>query len=174
MSLERERGTAERGELGMSLIELSIVLAIMGMMAFIGLPSMQEWLDRYRVRTAAAEIGASIQLQRMRAVSQNQDFSIAFDQVAGTYALFQGDPDTGTALDVMPRALPRMVEFSGDSTDSVQLPNDRIIFHPDGSLNDRAAITDQIFLGNAHGDVFLITINRATGRVQVQSQSYGY
>lgn len=162
---------ALHSERGMSIIELTVVLAIIGMMSFIGLPSMQEWLDRYRVRTSAAEIAANIQLQRMRAVSQNQDHSISFDQAAGTYSLFRGAPADGIALDVLPRALPRSVGFSGGGADPIQIPADEIIFHPDGSLNDSTSTTDQIFVGNDHGDVFAIAVNRATGRVQV-TQTY--
>jgi len=158
---------------GMSLIEVTVVLMIIGLMAAIGLPSMQEWLDTYQARTAAAEIATAIQVQRMRAVSQNQDFSIAFDAAAGTYTLYQGDPATGVMLDAVPRRLPTAVLFTGDA-DPIQLPSDEIIFHPDGSLNDSIAASDQILLGNVQGDVFTISINRATGRVEVEHQSYGY
>lgn len=159
---------------GFSLVEVSIVVALIGLFAMVGLPTMQEWLERYRVRTAAQEIASHIQLQRMRAVSQNQDFSIDFDQSAGTYALYQGDPATGTLLDAQARGLPNGVTFTGGGGDPLQMPSDELIFHSDGSLNDSTATTDAVFLGNAIGDIFRVDINRATGRVQVAHDSYGY
>ncbi|HJO03524.1 MAG TPA: GspH/FimT family pseudopilin [Acidobacteriota bacterium] len=160
-------------ERGFSLIELTVTMAVIGLMAMIGLPSMQEWLERYRVRTAAQEVAAAMQLQRMRAVSQNDDFSIDFNVGAGTYALYQGDPSSGTLLDPLPHVLPSGVAYSGDS-DPVSTPNDELLFHADGSLNDSTASDDQIFLGNSLGDVFTVTVNRATGRVQVAHHAYAY
>lgn len=161
-------------EAGMSLIEMIVVMTIIGLMAAIGLPSMQQWLDRYQVRTAATEIAAAIQLQRMRAVSQNRDFSIAFNSDAGTYALYDGDPDGGTMIEPQARSLPMAILFTGGGDDPVQIPDDEIIFHADGSLNDGASSADQVYLGNTNGDVFSVSINRATGRVEVEHQSYGY
>ena len=134
---------------------------------------MQEWLDRYKVRTAAEQLASLIQLQRMRAVSQNTDFSIDFDASAGTYALYEGDAATGTALDPQAYQLPLGVAFAGDA-DPVNVPGDEIVFHSDGSLNNSTATTDRIYMSNTLGDVFLLSINRSTGRVQVQHQSYGY
>ncbi len=171
--MSKRRGmVAGSGEGGFSLIELTVVLALVGLIAGVGLPTMQEWLDRYRVRTAAEELASLIQLQRMRAVSQSTDFSIAFDAVAGTYTLYQGDAATGTALEAMAHTLPNGVLFSGNA-DAVNVPGDEMIFHSDGSLNDSTATTDTIHMANAIGDVFLLSINRSTGRVQVQHQSNG-
>jgi len=150
-----------------------VVVALVGMMAMVGLPTMQDWLDRYKVRTAAEELAAIIQLQRMRAVSQNGDFSIDFDASAGTYTLYEGDAATGTALEVQAHVLPVGVAFAGD-TDPVNIPDDEMTFHADGSLNDSTATTDTIHMSNTLGDIFLLSINRSTGRVQVQHQSYGY
>ncbi len=162
-----------RVERGFSLIELTVTMAVIGLMAMIGLPTMQEWLERYRVRTAAQEIAAAIQLQRMRAVSQNTDFSIDFDVGAGTYALYQGSPSCGTLLDPQARNLPMGVVYSGED-DPVDMPDDELVFHSDGSLNDSTANDDEVYLSNSLGDVFTVTVNRATGRVQVTHHSYAY
>ncbi len=168
-----ETPNTRRGQRGFSLIELTVTVAILGLMVTIGFPSMQEWLERYRVRGAASEIASAIQLQRMRAVSQNNEFSIAFDAANGTYTLYEGDPATGTMLDAVARTLPFGVTFSADG-DAVDTPDDEITFHPDGSLNDSTALSDTIWVGNAIGDRFTVTFNRATGRVEVAHQEYGY
>lgn len=165
-------GSSRRNARGFSLVEVTVVVAVLGMMVSLGYPAMQSWLDRYRVRNAATEIASAIQLQRMRAVSQNQEFSIDFDAEGGTYALYEGDPETGTMLDTVPRTLPFGVTFQG-SDDAVDTPDDEIIFHPDGSMNDSTAVDDTIWVGNASNDIFSIATNRATGRVEVEVDGYG-
>lgn len=159
-----------RQQRGMSLIEVTVVMAVIGLMVSVGMPAMQEWLDRYRVRSAASDIASVMQLQRMRAVSQNQEFSIAFDAANGTYSLYQGDPGTGIMLDTVPRPLPFGVTFRG-SDDAVDTPNDEILFHPDGSANTSTATSDVIWVGNDNGDTFSVTMNRATGRIEVEHNS---
>lgn len=156
----------------MSLIEVTVVMAVIGLMVSVGYPALQEWLDRYRARSAASEIASAIQLQRMRAVSQNQEFSIGFDAGADSYTLYQGNPATGTMLEPVARSLPFGVTFQG-AADAVDTPNDEIIFHPDGSMNDSTATSDTLWVGNAIGDVFFVTMSRATGRVEVEQDSYG-
>lgn len=166
------RNMRRNSESGFSLIEMLVVIALIGLSVVVGYPTMIEWLERYQVRAAASEIASNIQLQRMRAVSQNLEFSIQFDPDANTYALYQGDdPGTGIMLDVIPRPLPRGVTFSG-ADDPINTASDIIVFHPDGSLNDSTANTDTITVGNEQA-VFQVQINRATGRVEVEHQSSG-
>ena len=160
-------GSALGQQRGMTLIEIVIVLALLGLMAMIGTPAMELWLERYRVRTAAQEIATSIQLQRMRAVSRNRDHSIQFDTVARTYDLFEGDPGTGVRLTPLPMSLPMGVEFNVEAGDPVEFANDRLTFHPDGSINTRNAVVESLFLENGLGDTFEITVNLTTGRVTI-------
>jgi prepilin-type N-terminal cleavage/methylation domain-containing protein len=152
---------------GMSLIEVLIVVAILGMMALIGTPAMEIWLERYRARTAAQEIATSIQLQRMRAVSRNRDHSIQFDERSRAYELFEGDPDTGTPLTPEPITLPEGVSFGVASGDPIEFASDLLTFHPDGSINTRNAVVESLFLENNLGDSFEVTVNLTTGRVEV-------
>ena len=96
---------AARGESGYSLIELSVVLVLLGLVVVVGMPAMQDWLDRYRVRTATQSLAADMQLQRMRAVSRNRRFSIQFDAANSTYTLWDGDPVNGLTVQLSPEAV---------------------------------------------------------------------
>lgn len=161
-----------RGETGFSLIELLVVIALLGMVVLVGMPAMQDWLERYRVRTAAQNLAASIQLQRMRAVSRNREFRIEFDQTNRNYTLFESDGAGGwTQVQAAANVLPMGVTFTGGAGDPIEPAfggdADVLVFHPDGSVNDRLAQTDTIWMTNAIGDSFQITVNQVTGRVEV-------
>ena len=171
LCLPRYRG--DRRENGYSLIELSVVLCLLGLVVMVGMPSMQDWLERYRVRTAAQSIASDLQLQRMRAVSRNTRFTLEFSQTNGTYTLWQGDPVNGLTDQISPEpvVLPQGVTFTDPIDDPIELSwqgnDDYAVFHPDGSVNDRLAQDDTITLTNSIGDSFRIVMNQVTGRVQV-------
>lgn len=164
----RATGTGST-EAGFSLVEALVTLAVLTFIVGIGYPALADWLETYQVRTAAQELATNVQLQRMRAVSRNTDFSIDFDDATNTYGLFEGDPATGTMLDPAARSLPQGVTFSASGGgDAVDAPNDELIFHPDGSVNDRLVQDDTIHLTGSNDETFRVIVNRATGRVSVE------
>ena len=163
------RRAAERG---FSLIELLIVIGLLGLVVLVGMPALDDWLERYRVRTAAQNLAADMQLQRMRAVSRNRQFRIAFDALNSEYTLFESDGGGGwTQIEVVPNSLPQGVTFTSTLGDPIQLSfagdADVAVFHPDGSVNDRLAQDSLVFLTNIRGEAFRVIINQVTGRVQV-------
>jgi type IV fimbrial biogenesis protein FimT len=171
MCLPRHR--ARRSEAGFSLIELAVVLVLLGLIVAVGMPALQDWLERYRVRTAAQGLAAEMQLQRMRAVSRNTAHAIIFNAANGTYTSWEGDPVNGLVnqLSVVPVTLPFGVTFTDPVDDPIELSwsgnDDVAVFHPDGSVNTRLAQDDEITLTNSIGDSFRVVINQVTGRVQV-------
>jgi len=162
-----------RRESGYSLIELSIVLVLLGLVVMVGMPSMQDWLERYRVRTAAQTLAADLQLQRMRAVSRNTEHTIVFNVGAGTYTLWQGDPVNGLNTQLVPEPirLPFGVTFTDPIDDPIELTwsgnDDVAVFHPNGAVNGSLAQEDEITVTNAIGDSFRVVMNQVTGRVTV-------
>ncbi len=169
----RPRHRGDRHQNGFSLIELTIVVLLLGLIVMVGMPNLQDWLETYRVRTAAQSIASDLQLQRMRAVSRNTRFTLAFDQANGTFTLWQGDPVNGYTdqISPVPVVLPVGVTFTDPIDDPIELAwqgnADVAVFHPDGSVNDRLAQDDTITLTNSIGDSFRIVMNQMTGRVQV-------
>ena len=173
IALRLPRYREAQDERGYSLIELSVVLVLLGLVVAVGMPAMQDWLDRYRVRTATQSLAADMQLQRMRAVSRNRRFSVQFDAVNSTYTLWDGDPVNGLTVQLSPEpvVMPMGVTFTAPLGDPIELTwqgnDDWAVFHPDGSVNDRLAQDDEITLTNVGGDSFRAVINQVTGRVQV-------
>jgi type IV fimbrial biogenesis protein FimT len=63
---------ARPSQAGVSLIELLIGLAIMGLLIMIGLPNMAIWLNNSQIRTAGESVLAGLTLARTEAVRRNQ------------------------------------------------------------------------------------------------------
>lgn len=62
---------------GFSLVELMVVIALLGVLATLGVSSYQAWIQNSRIRTAAESIQGGIQIARAEAVSRNA--SVQFD-----------------------------------------------------------------------------------------------
>jgi len=73
---KRETG---RKESGFSLVELIVVIAIVGVLMSIAIPSFSRWLPGYRLRSAAKELYTNFQLIKLAAVKQNATCAVVFD-----------------------------------------------------------------------------------------------
>jgi type IV fimbrial biogenesis protein FimT len=56
---------------GFSLVELLVVVALLGILAALGIPSYQVWIQNTQIRTAAESIQNGLQLARAEAVKRN-------------------------------------------------------------------------------------------------------
>ena len=63
---------------GLTLIEMMIVIAIMGIFAGIAIPNYLSWLPKSRLNGAARQVHGDLMAARMKAVSQNNEFKIFF------------------------------------------------------------------------------------------------
>jgi len=90
-SIEDKRADSARGnmrydgmrtkkrELGFTMIELVIAVAIIAIMAAIAIPGFSTWLPNYRLKSAARDLYSNMQLAKIGAVRNNANWAIVFD-----------------------------------------------------------------------------------------------
>jgi type IV fimbrial biogenesis protein FimT len=71
------------GQLGMTLIEIMITLAIMGILLMIGMPSFNTWIANTQVRTGAEGLTNGLQLARAEAVRRNGNIAFTLGTNTG-------------------------------------------------------------------------------------------
>jgi general secretion pathway protein H len=140
---------AARG--GFSLFELLLVLAIMGMLAALVLPSLPGALESARFRGSAGEVRAALTLARTLAVSEARNRSVTFDLDRGEYGI---DGDARKWL------LPEGVRVSavriGDA--SAERGVVRVRFYPDGSADEA-----EVAIASSVGGRMRIRVDPLTG-----------
>lgn len=65
-------------EIGLTLVELLITIAIIGVLATLAIPSYTAWIQNSRIRTAAESIQTGLQMARAEAVSRNASVQLDF------------------------------------------------------------------------------------------------
>jgi prepilin-type N-terminal cleavage/methylation domain-containing protein len=73
---------------GFTLIELTVTIALLGIMAAISIPSYFSWLPRHRLQTSVRHIYDDMNMARSRAVKTNADVGIQFIPSNETYRIF--------------------------------------------------------------------------------------
>lgn len=57
---------------GFTLIQLTIVIALLAILAGVGVPNFLNWLPKYRLRSAARDLYSNLQLAKMSAIKANK------------------------------------------------------------------------------------------------------
>jgi type IV fimbrial biogenesis protein FimT len=73
----------QRGEGGVTLIELAVVMAIVAIMALFLAPAIGEWVDNFRIRQAAREMSSDLQFAKMKAISMGRNCAVVFNETVG-------------------------------------------------------------------------------------------
>ncbi|MGB5686852.1 MAG: GspH/FimT family pseudopilin [Candidatus Electrothrix sp.] len=75
---------------GFSFVELMVVIALVGILSAIGLPSFLRSLPEKRLKNAARNLYVDLQKARLLAVKENKSVTVTFDTAAGQYSFTEG------------------------------------------------------------------------------------
>ena len=84
---------------GFTLLELIFCIAILGILAAIGIPSYVEYLPKYRANGAIRRLFTELQYAKMKAIADNNDYIITFDTANNRYRIYKDENDDGTPDD---------------------------------------------------------------------------
>jgi len=139
-----------RDKKGFTMIELLIVVAIIAVTAAIAIPNIISWIPTMRVNSAARDIVSEMQLARMKAVSERNNYVITFDTSTNQYSIYDDNDSNFSTSNVLVKTvnLPSGIQFgyiagknpsNDDITGSVQFGATsspiRETFIPNGTAN---------------------------------------
>jgi Tfp pilus assembly protein FimT len=154
----------KRGEGGITLIELAVVMSIIAIMGVCLAPAIGEWLENFRIKQAAREIASTLQVARIKAISSCLECRVVLDTNMETYQLQRGNRSQKSTAWVseanaqVPHDVDIVKEALGFGT-----TEDIIEFNPDGT-----STSGSIFIENAKGKRYRIIISSSSGRIRMK------
>lgn len=138
---------------GVTLVEMLVVVAIMGIVAGISFPALSSGLESIRLKSASDSTAAFLNRALNRADRRQQVLEIVVDPKQNRIVLYSTQPGFEEHLD-----LPQGITVAGEEQHFILMP---------GGTAPRAAIT----LGNSRGHRKLIRIDPVTGVPEVTDEA---
>jgi len=142
---------------GFTLVELMIVIAVMGIMMTIAIPSYQTFMAQRRLNGAAREVMSELMASRMQAITKNNRFRVFFLD-ATNYQILD-DANNNNAVDTGEAT--QMKNIQTNYHDVTLSRTADPIFHPRGT----ASLGTRVTLTNSRGSKYVfVALN---GRVRI-------
>ena len=147
---------APRNQKGVTLIELSIVIAIIALAATFLSPNLGNWIQIYRLKGATRDIVSAMRAAQMKAVSSNAQYRVSFAPANSQYFL-EISQDGGTTwskegeTQSLPSGLQLNTTFAGNAA----------TFYPNASSTNGT-----VTVINGKGSRKTIQIFGTTGRIK--------
>ncbi|MBN1273097.1 MAG: prepilin-type N-terminal cleavage/methylation domain-containing protein [Candidatus Aminicenantes bacterium] len=135
---------------GFSLIEVLLVIALVGMMAFMLMPSISNTLENRDLENKAKEVLLAMQRAKFEAVKTKINHRVRFQQFGGSWTYFI-ERQTGTAT------WSRISGFIGNTIPSkfnvtIGFPDDSVVFSPMGFVENYTTGQDNLSIQNPRLD----------------------
>jgi prepilin-type N-terminal cleavage/methylation domain-containing protein len=152
---------------GITLVEISVVLAVLGVLLALSFPSLKEWRRAVDLRSTAAKVAEIMLSARMRSVVERRDYLVSVDYTADVCSV---SPPVGTAQ------VGGAVDFYLDNTDPdcPSLSSRNVVFRPNGTAD--AAGFEAVYLKSRSARVparYRVKVLGATGKVSVERWAGG-
>jgi prepilin-type N-terminal cleavage/methylation domain-containing protein len=150
---------------GMTLVELAIVVALLGILMAMAGPSLTRHLPTIRFRGDVRDVASSFRLARMRAVAEGVQYGIFIDadESPAQYVFFEDDNLDETYQSGSDGVVFTQELFKKSQIRHVNFANDVAIFKPDGSSNG-----GWLSMGlPERSDTVMVDVLPSTGRVKI-------
>jgi Tfp pilus assembly protein FimT len=125
-----------RQNLGISIIELMVVIAIVAILGTIAVPGYIGWLPKYRLSTSARDILSDLEYARGTAIKENASVVLKFNAGQDTYTVWIDDGALGNKDNWNQDADERLIRSrqmpSGVDLAAVSFSNDQVRFNGTG------------------------------------------
>lgn len=151
---------------GITIIELAVVMAIVGIMTLFMSPALGEWVTGFRMRGATKDLTDTLQLARLKAISTSNQYRVRLNINSGTDAetfVLQAN-DGGWANEGSSITLPTGVNI--DNIDAVTDGTVDRTFNTDGTATSLGGTTSIIYVTNQRNDQYRVIISQ-TGMVRM-------
>jgi type IV fimbrial biogenesis protein FimT len=159
---------------GMTMIEVVIAVAILGLLVAIAIPSFNAGKPLRRLKADVRTLASHMKLAKLNAVKRNVDTGLYFNNsgaaVLGVpaqgFCIYEDDGGTAAQLDAADTVVKTDLTLQGgDRFTNLTCPNKTIIFSPDGTATASAGT---VTITNVNGRQMDVVADAATGRVHIQ------
>jgi type II secretion system protein H len=153
------------GVSGLTLIELMTVVAIIGIVAAMAVPSFLSYMPKLRVKSAARDIVSQLRLARSKSVAERRPFGVAFDMSKNSvYTFADTDNPAGQSYSTSDSVVHADTLNTDISLNSCTYANNCVVFNATGAASTSGDL--QVVTGD--GSIIMsINILASTGRVRL-------
>ncbi|MCK4307512.1 prepilin-type N-terminal cleavage/methylation domain-containing protein [candidate division WOR-3 bacterium] len=142
---------------GFTIVEMMVVIAMMGIIGSIAIPSFRNYIVRMRLTRARDEILSTLKLARARAMSERIVYRVSFNTADSSYSVGKDPDGDGTFTYEGTKPLPNGISFQTSGSD--------FEFYPDRT---GAVLTSDLIIINTKNEDVRFYIIPATGHIKVE------
>ena len=176
MELEKKRKgiVGKLNKYGFTAVELMVVLAIMGVMLVVAMPSFVQFTRNSRIKSGAQIVVSALRTARSHAITKRKNHIVVIDTVTNAVKVYEDDTGTLSNWRVMPKTIvissyvPRdlSMPYPDDSDGYHTMPI--VEFKPMGGTMQANADTGIQISDITHEDTSYIGITQITGRIKTR------